>query len=268
MKSLPRSNRTRCTNRRGLTLIELLLVLVILIGLAAVLVPMFGNVVGLTHAASSSASIESTARAIENHKAMFGGYPNQLDLLLTDHADDSTLAPFGGTVAATELTTVAVTDRIADALGDAGIIEVVENPADAALLDEEDHTIFGLGDTAGGTERVIAVSDTPSPTNVVVLGADAIVRLGLDPTFTYVVLGVGNNNDGIGKSMVSAPVHFLPDGGSNEAIYSRFLAVFRISAAEGPAILSSVVTVDVHHGAGEVIGLDGHIREYNHAREQ
>ena len=48
--------------------------------------------------------------------------------------------------------------------------------------------------------------------------------------------------------MVTAPFHFLPDGGSNEGIYARFLAVFRIPEEEGAAILSNVVTVDVHDG--------------------
>ena len=68
--------------------------------------------------------------------------------------------------------------------------------------------------------------------------------------------------------MISAPVHFLPDGGSNEEVYARFLAVFRIPGEEGAAILSNVVTVDVHDGAAEVIGLGGHIREYYHTKEQ
>ena len=266
MKSSDLSNRNQRNHRRGLTLIELLLVLVILIGIAAVLIPLFGNVVGMTHASSSASNIESTSRALESHKAMFGGYPNQLDLLLTDNTDDTTLAPFGGTVAATELTTVAISDRIADALEEAGITEVVENPVDDGTLgDEEDMTIFGLADNTSAT-RVVSVS-TSAPANLVTLGADAIARLGLDATESYVVLGVGNNNDGIGKCMVDAPIHFLPDGGSNEDIYSRFLAVYRIPDEEGGAILATVCTIDVHDGAGEVIGLNGHIREFNHSRE-
>ena len=266
-------------SRRGLTLVEMMMVMLIMVGLAAVLIPLFGNVVGLTHASSSSTNIEQVARSFEQHKSMYSGYPNQLDLLLTDNTDATTLAPFGGTVDAAELTTTALSERIADALLDAGIVEVVENPAEAALLDEEDQTNFGLGDTDGGTERLIAVDeDTPSPGNVVILGATAISRLGLAPAdltgategapLAYVVLGVGNNNDAVGKSMLDAPVHFLPNGGSNEEIYSRFLVVLRIPGEEGGAILSSVVTVDVHHGEGEVVGLNSHVREFHHSREQ
>lgn len=266
MKSSDLSNRNQRNHRRGLTLIELLLVLVILIAIAGVLVPIFSNTIGMAHASSSSSNIESTSRALETHKAMFGGYPSQQDLLLTDNTDNTTLAPFGGTIAATELTTVAVSARIGDALEEAGITQVVENPVDDGTLgDEEDMTIFGLADNTSAT-RVVAVSAT-APANLVTLGTDAIARLGLDPTASYVVLGVGNNNDGIGKIMVDAPVHFLPDGGSNEDIYSRFLAVYRIPGEEGGAVLATVCTVDVHDGAGEVIGLNGHIREFNHSRE-
>ena len=97
---------------------------------------------------------------------------------------------------------------------------------------------------------------------------DAEARLGLDPAGDYIVLGVGNNNTGVGKSMVTAPFHFLADGGSNEGIYNRYLAVFRIPEEEGAAILSNVVTVDVHDGDAEVAGLGGHITEYYHTREQ
>lgn len=253
------STRLNGRSRRGLTLIELLLVLIILVGLAGVLVPLFGNVVGLTHGASSAGNIEEVTRALEKNKVMFGGYPNQMDLV-QDTA--GTIAPFGGTVAATELTTTAVTGRIADALIEAGITEVVQHPIAGSEPDEETQTFFS------GT--VVTVDEaTPTPANVVVLGADAIARLGLDAAGSqYVVLGVGNNNDGVGRSMVGAPVHFLPDGGSNEDIYSRFLAVFRIPAEEGAAILSNVCTVDVHDGEGEVVGLDSHITEFQHTREQ
>ncbi|MEC9094211.1 MAG: type II secretion system protein [Planctomycetota bacterium] len=279
MKNRTDKNMKKLYSRRGLTLVEMMMVMLIMVGLAAVLIPLFGNVVGLTHGSSSAANCESIARSFEQHKAMYAGYPNQLDLLLTDNTDATTLAPFGGTVDAAELTTTALSERIADALLDAGIVEVVENPAEAALLDEEDQTNFGLGDTDGGTERLIAVDeDTPSPGNVVILGATAISRLGLAPAdltgategapLAYVVLGVGNNNDGIGKSMLDAPVHFLANGGSNEEIYSRFLVVLRIPAEEGGAILSSVVGVDVHHGEGEVVGLNRHVREFHHSREQ
>lgn len=251
--------RNRRSARRGLTLIELLLVLVILVGLASILVPLFGNIVGLTHSASSSGNIEEVTRNLENHKAMFGAYPDQLDLV-QDTA--GAIAPFGGTVDPTELTTAALDARTADALIEAGITTVIQAPVAGSEPDEEDQTTF--------TGTAVAIDEAgPTPANVVVLGTAAIARLGLDAAgSSYVVLGVGNNNDGIGRSMVSAPVHFLSDGGGNEELYARFLAVFRIPEEEGAAILSSVCTVDVHDGEAEVLGLNGHLREYYHAREQ
>ena len=120
MKTFTHSNR----NRHGLTLIELLLVLIILIGLASILVPLFGNITGLTHGASSSANIEEVTRNLENHKAMYGKYPSQLDQLLhTQTAAQASIVPFGGSAAidANELTTTTPTDRTLDALEEAGI---------------------------------------------------------------------------------------------------------------------------------------------------
>ena len=270
-------------NRRGLTLIELLLVLLILIAVASILVPLFGNVIGLAHSSSSAANVEEITRNFENHKAMFAGYPNQLDLLLTDSTStaQSAIAPFGqdGDIAATELAVFGATGRMIDALAEAGITEVIQNPVEADLLDEEDFTNFGPVGVGGS--RIIALDEAgPTPGNFVILGLDAITRLGLTPDetsagstaegapFAYVALGVGNNNDGVGKSMVTAPVHFLSDGGSNEEVYARFFAIFRIPGEEGAAILSNVATIDVHDGEAEVVGLGGHIREYYHTKEQ
>ena len=69
MKSLTRSNQMR-RNRDGLTLIELVLVLVVLIALAGILAPIFGNVVGLSHGSSGAANIAQTVSALENHRGM------------------------------------------------------------------------------------------------------------------------------------------------------------------------------------------------------
>ena len=261
IKSIQMRNKNQ--HQKGLTLIELLLVMTILIGLAGVLVPVFSNVIGQTHASSSSANIEGVVRQMENHRATFGLYPNDADLLLDDAATEA-IVPFGGTVAATELTTAAITDRIGDALNDAGITNVIRHPETPPA--EENQTVF-----TGTAEAVDAGAATPTPANFVVLGADAITRLGLEAIGTdveqYVVLGLGNNSAAVGRSMAASPVHYLPDGGSNEDIYSRFLMVYRIPAGEGSASIATVATVDVHDGDGEVVGLDNHITEWHHSRE-
>lgn len=248
--------------QKGLTLIELLLVLVIIIALAGLMVPVFANVVGQSHAASGAGNIEAVVRQIENHKAMYGTYPDDLDLLLDDSGGAGVLVPFGGTVAATELTTAVPSDRTVDALIDGGITTVIRHPATPA--DEQSQTTLP---TDGSTE--VTIDDTPTPAEVVVLGAEAIERLGLETAGVeaYVVLGLGNNNNGVGTSMAAAPTHFLPDGGSIQDIYSRFLLVFRVPDEEGGVRLATVATVDVHDGAGEVVGIDTHIHEYHHARE-
>ncbi len=263
-------NRTAV--RQGFTLIELVMVMLILVALAGLIVPMIGNLNESAHGSSGASNITAVARNLQFHRTNFGGYPNELDLLLNDHNDDTTLAPLGGTVAVTELTTAVTTDRIADALEEAGIEQLIENPE--VLEEEEDQTVFGAaGDAANDGSRVVDVdAGALTPANVVVLGADAIARLGLEPIGgegpeQYVVLGVGNNNDAIGRSMIDAPIHFSADEGNQEN-YSRLLAVFRIPAGEGGAILASVVAPDVHDGEVEVAGVGQHIQEFYEVREQ
>ncbi len=247
---------TKAHSRKGLTLLELLLVLVVLIATSGILVAVFPNILGLSHSASSSANIEAVTRQLENHKAMFGGYPDSLDLLIDD-AD--TLVELGGSIAPTELTVSATTgnERWLDALAEAGITGVIEHPS--TLGDEETQTTFG-----GNAVAVDAGAVTPD--NLVTLGTDAIARLGLDPATDYLVLGLGSHNEGIGRSMASAPLHFLAGGESNEEVYARYLLIFRVPE-EGAAQLATVAAIDSHDEVGEVVGLDGHIAEYYHSRE-
>ncbi len=75
---------TRSRRRHGLTLIELVVVLVILITLAALLIPKLGFLQQQANTASAAATSEDLMNNLEIYKLSSGFYPTRFDSLLTD----------------------------------------------------------------------------------------------------------------------------------------------------------------------------------------
>lgn len=75
--------RPQVRRRKGLTLMELVVVLTILVGLAAILVPLFPNLLRRTHKATDATQSAEVAKAVQLYQAMYLSYPDQFDLMLT-----------------------------------------------------------------------------------------------------------------------------------------------------------------------------------------
>ena len=69
------------TQRRGLTLIELIVVLMILIALAGVLIPMLPSMLTRAHNSTSATNLGEICRAITTYQQLNGQYPNNWDAL-------------------------------------------------------------------------------------------------------------------------------------------------------------------------------------------
>src|SRR5262245_2478800 len=75
----------RVLSRRGLTLLELVVVLVILIGLAGIVVPMLPSMLGRTETASGATNHVEIGKWIQTYEQIHFGYPQDWDSL-TDAA--------------------------------------------------------------------------------------------------------------------------------------------------------------------------------------
>lgn len=245
--------KTERKARRGFTLIELVVVLLVLAGIAGILVPVFQNMLLRTHGASGASNIAEVTKALQMNLAEYGSYPNRLDSLFdgTDFVEGG----FGGDVVAGSTLGATERDTVVDALDEAGIDLIVNSPAATA-----DQTFF----TGAGTAPLAA------GTNWGILSAAAITELGLQATggtgnrdpIAYVALGVGGSNTGIGRVMVDAPVHFPEDGDTNPSVtYSRFIAIFAIPNVGG----ARLATVVAGHDDG-LVSLGGHLGEYYESR--
>ncbi|MGN6133229.1 MAG: type IV pilin protein [Aureliella sp.] len=234
--------RRRQNDRRGFTLVELIVVLMILVGLAAVLIPAVTDMVARTNRSTASSNIAEVAGAIQRYDAQYMAYPDNFDSLMTDltGTDLNTLhAAF--TAASADVTLTAGTLAAFNA---AGIVNVGIHAAD---------------------DNTFALPTPTALTNTTVLkGPSATTQeaLGLETTGTagkYVFLGVGALCDLNGKTMLDAPVHFPRDAVTNpELAYSRFLAVFQVTDGTDP--LDRVKLVGVV--APDSLGLSGEMDGY------
>lgn len=240
-----KTNLTRSqTSRRAFTLVELIVVLMILVGLAAILIPAITDMVSRTSRSAASSNISEVSGAIQRYEAQYLAYPNNLDSLM--EALNGTAVTLGSlnTAIVGSLDDVVISANTLATLQAAGITHVG--------VHANDDGTFALA-----TSTALAALDT-------VKGLDTTAQqdLGLETTGVagkYIVLGVGALSDMNGKTMVDAPVHFPRNTASNpETVYSRFLAVFQIT--DGAAALDRAKFVGVI--APDGAGLSTEMNEY------
>ncbi len=71
-----KTNLTRShTSRQAFTLVELIVVLMILVGLAAILIPAITDMVSRTSRSAASSNISEVAGAIQRYEAQYLEYP-------------------------------------------------------------------------------------------------------------------------------------------------------------------------------------------------
>lgn len=228
------------SDRQAFTLVELIVVLTILVGLAGVLIPAVANMIGRTNRSTTSANIAGIADAIQRYEAQFMSYPNNFDGLMRDLTGTDLNTLNSGLLAVTE--DVELDPDTLAALTNAGITRVGIHALDDATFDLPTST---------------AIADE---TNLKGLTAAAQLALGLETTGVsgkYLALGVGALCDLNGKTMVDAPVHFPRDAATSpDQVYSRFLAIFQITDGTDALTRAKFVGVIAPDGTGLGTQLD------------
>lgn len=229
--------------RRGFTLIELIVVLMILVGLAGMVIPAVTDMVARTHTSTASGNLAEIANAVQRYEVQFLDYPNNLDSARNvglAAADDWDQAPAALT---TEVTLSAGTLAALNAAGISNVITHTDATA-SATFDQ------GASTALAATSVLLGLS----PAQQVALGLETAGVAG-----KYVILGVGRQSELIGKTMTEAPVHFPESGTENpNATYQRFFAVFQITDGTDPLARARFATVVAPEGDG----LGAHMGEY------
>ncbi len=229
-------DKPRPSSQTGMTLIEITLVLVILMALAALVIPYVGGYHDkLGHSVNADDLVELN-KAIFRYETELAKYPNGMDSLLT--ADES-MYPY--LVNDKLFTPVTLTQNEAKSLSDIGIgyIAQMRDQTNEPTFNANDgliHTIMdGVKVAIIQCDRLQADEtcqdgewssggDAQNVRGRLLLGGNIDTQ-----NYYYVVFGVGHYNRMNGVTLYSAPIYFPTQTElASQAKYNRILAVFQV----------------------------------------
>ncbi len=214
--------------RGGLTLLELVIVMTILVALAGIAVGMFPRLMGRAHIASCSANLPELTKAIQMYEATsMDGYPDMMDNLIDGDGIASILPLRNGEIRGLE--THDLTDDEARALQRAGINNLAGPLADPGTGGDFHPSFWPYAQSVPDAP----VQPVDEGLEVARLRAWAAQTEGISTNGdedVFVVFGLGSPCRMFGRTINEAPVHFSDglEGNPNER-YMRFVAVFQVA---------------------------------------
>lgn len=236
--------RRPSVRRPALTLMELVVVLSVLAALAAIVIPMFPNLLRRAHKTTDATQTQEISKAVQMYQGMYTSYPDEFDLLTDGTNFPSYIpadgGPFGGFVSAGKLTAAEVA-----ALRRVGISNVhklattlanvppqptldpyeapyatsktpIDTSLNFAILDPNTNSLFQAGGSAQSFLANVRAANTVG---------------GVEPRF--VVFGVGSRCTMVGKVIQDAPTSIPQNKDFTPAtLYSRVGVIFMVSGDE------------------------------------
>jgi len=234
---------TNKARQAGMTLIELTVVLLVLIGLAGLMIPYVSGFVSKTHDSVNSDSLAAANNAIQRYDVQFMGQPNGYDSLMstvdTSGAGAIYAKMMGGTGTNDYLKTVSVQGSALAGVGITTLREMNDattdatfQASDATITIADSSSLYTLaalnvkGSTCGMSDAMGCIEDDAALAAILGRSASTIDTSAND----YLVFGVGSDSGMVGKTMSEAPVHFAKTGAMSAANkYNRILAVYSVS---------------------------------------
>lgn len=225
--------------RRGLSLLELLVVLTILIALGGIVVSTLPGMLRRTQVATAAANIPEIDSAIKRHAMLNQGQiGDRFDSLVSGTASmDGTVPSYLGGSEIFE--TASLTSAEVEALDSLGVTQLVPASSGATNATYESHN-----------QLPVPISDN---SRVCILNPDLAVTLfrtdwnfEAEPNSKYMVVGLGEQSSlvGGGKDAVfsKSPVHFSDERNENpKTMYSRYLLVIEIKTADSGVAVARYV---------------------------
>jgi len=227
---------TKKARQAGMTLIELTVVLLVLIGLAGLMIPYVSGFVSKTHDSTGSFNSAALDANIQRYQAEKIGFPNNMESLI----DATSNVVYANMMESGFYTASAATMPAAMSLSMVGITDLY--PMDDAT-DNATFRSTGANISGGITGASILAKVAPITAAMVTAGFPEELTIEehlaaaferdvntFDSTcYDYVVMGIGEKSDLIGSTMNTAPVHFASQGAMGPALkYNRFVAVFQV----------------------------------------
>jgi len=244
---------TNKARQAGMTLIELVVVLLILVGLSGLLIPSVQGFLSKTHDSTAVDSLKEVDKQILAYSAMYSGHPDNMDSLIEDTADGVIDYAMNAALF-TPYTLAGAMNADAVQLENMGIKNVMTMqaaPGDGNYTFAATNVSepIATGSVLASIDMTKLSSTTSTCTDVVFADAAAPTTAESDlclesllgrsagsidsANMTYLAFGVGNDASLIGKTMHEAPIHFAKEGGMNAGSkYNRIIAIYEIKTAD------------------------------------
>jgi len=232
----------RRPSRQGLTLLELVVVLTILVALGGILVPVLGNFLTRSHVATCATNINELSKSVLQFNAEKGAYPDRWQTGIAGvNIPVDTMWQGQPAVAAGAVINEAVH-------GQSGILTAPLNGDDIdALAAARITTVYDHGAATdvtfsiGAAPRLVLGGDLIFLTNeqaiAINLPGDAAALPNVIAAQRYVWLGMGPECTLFGQGALEAPAHFSDvETLRADRAYSRFGAVFQLANDAGVAL--------------------------------
>jgi len=222
----------------GMTLIELTVVLLVLIGLAGLMIPYVGGFISKTHDSTGSDSLAASNAAIQRYDVQFMGHPSNYDSLMDTNLTGGNLytkmmGGLGTMLPNDYLKTVSVDGKAFTDIGISSLMVMKTATADATFAATD--SSVGIADGTTYSLAAINVKGTDCSMSTDAMGcisndADLSKILGRTVNTSannYFVFGIGQDSGMVGKTISEAPVHFAKTGAMSAANkYNRLIAVY------------------------------------------
>lgn len=209
-------NATQQRRQKGLTLIELIVVLTVLVAISGLLLPQVDFLRRSSDKATGSAGIKGLAENVQLYRTLTGKYPDGWDSLM----DESTTSELADSIATgSKLTPTTLTANEASGLSKIGVANIFNH--EAAPYTNSYRSLPGFSGVSS-----VAVADgidVAEVTNADIIGS--IYPAGLPTGVRLIALGAGPNLTSLGKTMVAPPTYAGVDGLTQ---YNRFIAIFAV----------------------------------------
>ncbi|MFM8340774.1 MAG: type II secretion system protein [Methylomonas sp.] len=236
------SENTKAT-QSGMTLIELSVVLLVMVGLAGVAVPYVAGMADKAHDSTTGSTISQLNQTIASFRSNHNALPDRLETLVDASGLYSKLISEENYQGQTFSAPIDLGTNGLLSLKKAGMTNVLENLTTPlmgnATYGSTNHIAAALesttqvapvaplawGDTTVAAHLAYALggnaSNYPNAVDSAVGTAGAC--------YTYIGMGIGDDNEMVGTSMQSAPILFMPNGDMNpEKKYARYIAIFKV----------------------------------------
>jgi len=213
----------KMARQAGMTLIELTVVLLVLVGLAGLLIPYVSGFVTKTHDSTGASNIQALNNAVQRYAVEhYDNFPDKLDSLV--EGSGATAAPFTKMMSTSFYDLLILDADKAASLTKAGINTVMEmDPSTTNATFNNTNNEIAVADTV----RVLEINTTAIPNLAAVMGKP------LDTANNhYVVFGLGDDSTIAGQTVSDVPVHFAQNANMGaDKRYNHFVLVFEVPKA-------------------------------------